>query len=195
MYDTTVVYAAQEKDGRYSATVDLSNLVQPLLEPEIVFKLRAAPASDQPRDLLDTVEWIAHGCELVQCHFPDWKFTVADTIADGGLHGRYVVGPPLVLDDALRTSLPAALESFTASDYKDGELMAFGGGSLVLDSPLNTLSWLVQVLARLPQHPALEGGEIVTTGTLTSALPVVAGEVWTTSIEGLDLPGLELRFV
>jgi 2-keto-4-pentenoate hydratase len=50
------------------------------------------------------------------------------------------------------------------------------------------------VLARLPQFAPVGAGEVVTTGTLTDAYPVAAGETWHTRIEGIELPGLELVF-
>ncbi|MNC89421.1 hypothetical protein D3C83_53560 [compost metagenome] len=50
------------------------------------------------------------------------------------------------------------------------------------------------MLARQPEAPALRAGEIVTTGVLTDAHPVNAGETWTTSLRGLPLPGLTVTF-
>jgi hypothetical protein len=35
---------------------------------------------------------------------------------------------------------------------------------------------------------------VVTTGTLTDAYPVKAGERWSTKLAGIELPGLELLF-
>jgi 2-keto-4-pentenoate hydratase len=39
----------------------------------------------------------------------------------------------------------------------------------------------------------IQAGEIVTTGTLTPALPIRTGETWTTNLSGIDLPGLTLH--
>jgi 2-oxo-3-hexenedioate decarboxylase len=47
---------------------------------------------------------------------------------------------------------------------------------------------LARVLAEQPGARPVEAGEIVTTGTLTPALPIVPGESWSTEIEGIDLP-------
>jgi 2-keto-4-pentenoate hydratase len=70
-------------DGR--ADLALGSFVQPRTEPEVVFKLRGAvPVTDEPRVVLDSVEWIAAGFEIVQCHFPSWRFTAADCTADFG---------------------------------------------------------------------------------------------------------------
>ena len=42
-------------------------------------------------------------------------------------------------------------------------------------------------------HP-LAAGEIVTTGTLTRAMPIHAGETWSTTLRGIALDGVRLRF-
>ncbi|MGE3985824.1 MAG: 2-keto-4-pentenoate hydratase, partial [Dehalococcoidia bacterium] len=180
MYDRTVACLDMSKPLH---EVPLAGLSQPRLEPEIVFKLKAPPPrSGDPVDLLGAVEWMAHGIELVQCHFPDWKFQVADTIADGGLHGLYRVGNPVPVPKGIdeRRTLAERLERFTCTLLREDELMSTGGGEVVLGSPLNALAHLVEVLASLPDHPALEAGELVTTGTLTAAMPVQAGETWST---------------
>jgi hypothetical protein len=43
-------------------------------------------------------------------------------------------------------------------------------------------------------NPPLAAGEIVTTGTLTRALPVSVGETWTTELTGVALDGICVRF-
>jgi 2-oxo-3-hexenedioate decarboxylase len=43
--------------------------------------------------------------------------------------------------------------------------------------------------------PPLTAGEIITTGTLTRAFPIAAGEVWTTSLGGVPLDGINLRLI
>ena len=41
---------------------------------------------------------------------------------------------------------------------------------------------------------ALKQGDIVTTGTLTRAIPVVAGETWSTELSGVPLSPLKIAF-
>ena len=48
------------------------------------------------------VEWIAPGFEIVQSHFPDWKFAAADCTAAFGLHGALVVGTPVAVTERNR---------------------------------------------------------------------------------------------
>jgi 2-oxo-3-hexenedioate decarboxylase len=70
-----------------------------------------------------------------------------------------------------------------------------GGGALVLGSPLNALSHLVGLLAEDQHNPPLRAGEIISTGTLTLAMPVSASQTWTTKASGIPLEDISVRFV
>lgn len=88
VYDTTLHWLA-DLDAPYS----LSALAEPRIEPEIAFKLARAPEPEMDeRALLDCIEWVAHGFEIVQSHYPGWRFTAADTVAAFGLHGALLLG-------------------------------------------------------------------------------------------------------
>jgi len=183
VYDRTLIHA---KDDR--ATVPLAGLAQPRIEPEICFKLRVPPKGRSEADLVEAIEWMAHSVEIVQCHHPDWKVSIADCTADNGLHGRLIVGRPVPLQEVER--LPAA----EARLFKGDQLVDRGVGANVLGSPLAALGFLVDILKRQPEAPPLAPGEIITTGVLTDAHPVAAGETWRTEIQGLPLRGLRIEF-
>jgi 2-oxo-3-hexenedioate decarboxylase len=70
-------------------------------------------------------------------------------------------------------------------------LVQRGCDSLALDSPLRALRHLVELLANVPP---LCAGEIITTGTLTLAMPVKPGERWTTKAAGVPLEEITIRF-
>ena len=189
MYDRTLIHAEADR-----AALSLAGLVQPKIEPEIVFKLRSSPpVTRDPAVLLESVEWLAQGFELVQCHYPDWVFAAPDAIADAGFHARYAVGRPLRVERANAARLARELATFRVELLLNGDVAAAGGGELVLGSPLLALAHLIEVLSELPGHPPLEAGELVTSGTLTAALPVAPGQVWTTRISGLPVAPLELQ--
>jgi len=177
------------------ARLALDRLVQPRIEPEVVFKL-ASPveAGADARAVLAATEWIAAGFEIVQSHFPDWKFTAADCTAAFGLHGALVVGTPMRLTDANRATIEATLPAFRVTLSKRGETIDTGVGANVLDSPALALAHLASVLAAHPQLTLLGAGELVTTGTITDAWPVTRGETWSSDYGTLELAGLELEF-
>ena len=188
VYDRTVEMLAVPH-----ARCSLDHLVEPRIEPEIVFGLRATPSPGGGLDeLLACIDWVAHGFELVQSHAAGWKFKAPDTVADQALHGRLFVGPrqpPSVLGvEPLRV-----LREFRLDLLRNGQVMQSGQGDNVLGSPLEALGYLVRVLAAPGPHRPLAAGELVTTGTNTHALPVRAGERWHTRLHGLQLEGLELQ--
>jgi 2-oxo-3-hexenedioate decarboxylase len=190
VYDRTV-HDLAAAGGDFS----LSGLAEPRIEPEIVFGLARAPAPGMdPRALIGCVEWIAHGFEIVQSIFPDWKFAAADTVAAYGLHGALLIGPrhPAAarLQDWVRE-----LAAFEIDLFRNGSPTDHGRAASVLDGPLFALRHLVDLLASDPVNPPLAAGEIVTTGTLTRAFPVIAGETWKTELTGIPLEGARIRFV
>jgi len=175
------------------ATLDLSGFVNPRIEPEIAFKLSGpVPRSDDPIALLSAVEWMAPAFEIVQCHFPDWKFKLPDCTAAWALHGALVVGPSVPINDANRAKIAAQLPRFKVSLSRGGTVVDRGVGANVLDSPVLTLGYLARVLAGLPQFPQLAAGEIISTGTLTDAWPVTSGQTWSSDYGELGLQGIDL---
>ena len=188
VYDTTVIRA---QDGR--AEVPIGPLPQPRIEPEIVLHFaNAPPVTRDATEILACIDWIAHGFEIVQSPFRDWKFKLADTVAANGLHGALVIGPPVPvagIADCVRK-----LREFRLTLLQDGAPHAEGTGANVLDSPLLAFAHFAGVLARLPQFAPVGAGEMVTTGTLTDAYPVRCGETWGTRLDGIELPGLAITF-
>ncbi len=86
------------------------------------------------------------------------------------------------------------MATFTVELYCDGKLSQRGGGALVLDSPLLALRYLTELVAKDEHNPPLCAGEIISTGTLTLAMPVNAGESWTTKVSGVPLEEIAVRF-
>jgi len=189
VYDSTVSYA-----DRGTASVAVGHLVQPRIEPEIQLHFaRTPPVTRDEAAILECIDWIAQGFEIVQCPFADWKFRAADAIAAYAVHGALVVGMPVAVADI--DDCASKLATFTITLSRDGVPQATGGGANVLDSPLLAFAHLAQVLAEQSRFAPVQAGEVVTTGTLTDLLPVAPGETWSTSLDGIGLPGLSLAVV
>src|SRR5688572_16042810 len=93
VYDRTLIEAREDH-----ATVVLAGLHQPRIEPEICFRLRAAPRSSSTTELLACIESVAHSIEIVQCDQPGWKTSLEHSTAFNGLHGRLIVGSSIEVD-------------------------------------------------------------------------------------------------
>lgn len=190
MWDRTVRFSSNKGES-----VALSSFVQPRIEPEVVFGLlRSPPITSDVDEILACVEWMAAGFEIVQCHFPDWRFNAPDCIADFGLHGALIVGKRVELTDRSRPGVARSLRTFQATLAQNGSIVDTGTGANVLDSPALALGYLTRVLGEQPLPAPLTAGEIITTGTLTDAWPVKSGETWTSDYGSLGLEGLTLTF-
>ena len=190
MYEHTVFDLAA-----IGGVFDVSLLHEPKIEPEIAFGIGKPPLPDMDEAaLLGCIDWIAHGFEIVQSIYPGWKFAAADCIAGGGLHGAYLMGRRHRIEDTA-SALLQALPKFQVEISRNGGVVDRGVGANVLDSPLTALRHLVMLLAEDASNPPLAAGEIVTTGTLTRAFEVAAGEKWATKISGLPLEGISVSFV
>lgn len=177
-----------------AAPFPLAALAEPKIEPEIMLGLSRAPSPGMDdAALLSCVGWAAHGYEIVQSIFPGWTFAPADTVVVNGLHGALLIGPRHEID-AKATEWLSALTSFEIELFCDGKLMDKGHALNVLEGPLSTIRYVMELLARDPDNPPLAAGEIVSTGTLTRALPVKPGETWTTTLKGIALEDASLRF-
>ena len=188
-------------DASSVAVLSLDGLCEPRIEPEIVFCLRDAPPLDCSADeLVASLDWVAHGFEVVHTHFPGWKFTAAQAVADAGLHGRLLVGRRIAVPAGANTvELVQALAGLKVRLHQGGLLKDEGKGANVLDGPLQALLHFVRELRATPGAPALKAGDMVTTGTLTDAYPVQPGQTWHTDIESAgpvasELAGLTVRF-
>lgn len=189
VYNRTVHNLAEIGD-----TFSLMGLAEPRIEPEIIFKLALAPAPGMDETaLMACLDWVGHGFEIVQSIFPGWKFSAPDAVAAFGLHGALLIGPrhsiAAYAEDWSRT-----LSTFEIDLKRDGTVVDHGRATNVLDGPVSALRHLVDILVRDQVNPLLAAGEIVTTGTLTRALPVSAGETWTTELSGVGLDGICVRF-
>lgn len=189
IYDTTVVQLAGS-----IARCHIGHFSEPKIEPEIVVHFGASPpVNADPDEVITSIDWIAHGVEIVQSHFPGWKFRAADTIADWGLHATLIVGEPLLVR-SFGEDLVTDIENFTVTLSCDGDVREQGKGSNALGSPLKAVAHLINVLAKQPYAPRLQSGEMVTTGTLTAALPIDPDQTWNTHIKGIALPGITISF-
>jgi 2-keto-4-pentenoate hydratase len=187
MYATTVA-----ENGSGGATLALGGLLEPRIEPEIGLRIARVPhpEMDEP-ELIACIDAVTHGFEIVQSLYPGWRLKPADAVAAFGMHGLYRHGPLVPSLAAERERWLQMLRGFTVVLFRDSVEMDRGAGTNVLEGPLSALRHFVRNLEEYPGH-TLSPGDLITTGTLTRALPIVPGERWSTTLEGIPLPGMDL---
>jgi 2-oxo-3-hexenedioate decarboxylase len=190
VYNSTMTELVDHEGGALS----LAGTSEPRIEPEIMFGIARTPEPGMDEAaLLSCIGWVAHGYEIVQSVYPGWKFRTPDVVVAYALHARLIAGPrqPLGRDPEAWID---KLRSFRLTLHRNGVAVAEGGGAVVLGSPLAALKNFNDTLGGGEAHPLLSPGEVVSTGTVTDAFPVVAGETWSTTLSGLPLPGATLSF-
>jgi 2-oxo-3-hexenedioate decarboxylase len=190
MYDDTVRYARGNV-----AELPVGRMCSPKIEPEIVFKMKKPldAGTTEPAAVLEAVEWMALGFEIIDCVYADWKYQPADFVAAFGLHAALVVGEPRTLDPHSIPEIAEQLPKFTVKLLKNGQTIDEGSGKNSLRSPALCLGELATALARQPGAEPLAAGELVSSGTLTESQPIAAGETWVAAVDGLPVPELTLH--
>src|SRR3954468_18180803 len=162
----------------------LFGLIEPRIEPEIIFRIATPPRPDMDAaELLSCLDGVAHGFEIVQSLFPDWRFRAPDTVAAFALHGRLRHGPFVRLDAGQgRAEWLEALTRFEIVLTRQAAVVDRGVATNVLDGPLFALRHFVQGLVAGPLGRGLQAGDLVSTGTITRAFPVHPGETWRSEV-------------
>jgi 2-oxo-3-hexenedioate decarboxylase len=191
VWDTTT-----ERVDSAATSVSLARFVAPRLEPEIMFGIARAPrAGMSVTELAACIAWVAHGFEVVDTHFADWRFAAADTVADFALHARLFVGPrvPIERFGPAGRDAAEALAALSVTLAADGRDVETGRADIVLDGPLNALRLWVDAMAAQLQRWPISAGDIVTTGTITDAAPLsAAGVRWQTRLSDPRLVAMTL---
>lgn len=159
--------------------VPLAQLVAPMVEPEIAFRLgqdlRGPGLTAQ--DVLAATQAVCPALEIIDSRITDWNITFVDTVADNGSSARCVFGPEReLLPD---TDLSAELVRLTEDDTE----LAQGRATAVLGHPATSVAWLANALAEF--GAGLRAGDLVLSGSLTRAMPLQPGRAYTATFISL----------
>ena len=172
VYDRTV------RDLADCGAFPLAGLCEPRIEPEIVFGLARAPARawTKSADRLRRMGGARFRAGAVD--LSGLAFSAADTVAANGLHGALLIGERHPVGATRRNGCARSRHSTSTSTATAGpgpRPRPQRDGGPALDAALCHGPARHDVA-----NPPLAAGEIVTTGTLTRALPVAPGETWST---------------
>jgi 2-oxo-3-hexenedioate decarboxylase len=170
----------------------LLDFPEPRVEPEIVLHLGAEPAARMSDgELMSCIDWMAPAYEIVYSIFPNWVFGAADAAAAFGLHAGLVLGAKRPVEGS-HSSVMNELSNFSI-ELNCGETARRGSARDILGGPLAVLRQVIEEIARYPQCEPLRQGELITTGTLTEAMPAVPSAIWNTRFTGIGLHALRMR--
>lgn len=189
MYDTTVLPIEK--------AYPIQRFLEPKIEPEVIFCLRNIPNSSMSDyELINCIDSIAHGFEIVHSVYRNWNFKTVDTIAAFGLHGVLLHGPFQKVFRKSSASWLRMLSGFNLELFLNGNLVDQGKAANILDiGPLQALKYILKSNNRsINQSIDLRPGDLIATGTLTAAHSIGANQKWSTKLSGISLKGISLEF-
>ncbi|MFC0440076.1 2-keto-4-pentenoate hydratase [Kutzneria buriramensis] len=150
--------AMRVEDG---GEADLTTLVHPRVEPEIVFRLaRDVDPTDPLADIVSAVDAVAPAVEIIDSRYWDFKFNLADVIADNTSGALFAIGGWRPIADIGNLAVRLSV---------DGRDVQFGSTAAILGHPFRALRQMVGIAAR--QGFPLRAGHVILAGAATAAVP------------------------
>ncbi|MFC0528693.1 2-keto-4-pentenoate hydratase [Phytohabitans kaempferiae] len=147
-------------------TVDTGGLIHPRIEPEVAFLI----------DAEGNASAVAPALEVIDSRYDDFKFSLADVIADNSSAAAYAIGAWRPLPDGL-DNLGVLLEV-------DGRVAQVGSTAAILGDPRRA----IEAAARLAGRA--EAGWVLLAGAATAAVPLAPGASVRAVVEGLGTVGV-----
>jgi 2-keto-4-pentenoate hydratase len=153
-----------------------AELINPGIETELCVRLahglEGTVSMAQVREAIDVVQ---PSFEIVETRGDPRQVMLV--LADNGQARSVVAGAPV------RLTRDLALDQVSARIYINGQEMATGLGSAVLDNPLNSVLWLARKLGEYSR--CLRPNDIVMTGSFVRQFPFAPGDVAVAEFSGI----------
>lgn len=152
--------------------IDMDGLVAPRVEAELAFVMGAdlaGPAVTTPVALA-AIAGVLPAIEVNDSRIVDWRFRLADTVADNASSARVVLGGRITPVKRLDLRLLGVLFS------RNGTPIDSGAGAASLGHPVRALAWLANTLSGY--DTGLRTGDVVLSGALHRMVPVRRGDVF-----------------
>lgn len=162
-----------------AATIDISELIQPKLEIELVLILGRdlKPGELNDDKIVEAIGSVALGFEIADCRWADWKFSAGGFLADNAAAAMY----------CLSEEVPFVVEQHAQVSYQlhhNGAWLGSGVSSLNAESPLAIVCWLVRRLLADGHH--LCAGQVILSGALLPPIDIQPGR-YTLAMFGTEL--------
>ena len=165
-------------------TLSLGGFIHPRIEPELAFLL-GAPLSGEvsPESARRAVAGVAPALEVIDSRYRDFRFSLADVIADNSSSAALVVGG--------WQSPPTDLAALGIRLCCDGTVLESGSAAAIMGDPLRSLVAAARLAAAADLR--LEAGWLVLAGGATAAHPLRPKTRVSVEVERLGSAALEVQ--
>ncbi|WP_326836976.1 fumarylacetoacetate hydrolase family protein [Amycolatopsis rhabdoformis] len=158
------------------AGIWLGAYVHPRAEPEVAFRLAA---DLDPRrwtgNVTETVDAVAPALEIIDSRYRDFRFNLADVVADNTSAAGFVVGA--------WQPLPRSLDNRGVVLEVDGRVAESGSTAAILGDPLRAVTAAIRLAAA--HDIPLRAGDVLLAGAGTPAVTLTASSTVTAAVSGL----------
>lgn len=167
--------------------LDCFSLIHPKIEPEIAFFLHEDVQGENitEMDILQATKYIAPAFEVIDSRYQNFKFTLADVIADNCSSKKFVVGSQLTLPESID------LSNIGVTMSKNGKIEQTGTSAAVLSHPLKAMAWAANELEKRGKR--FKKGDIVLSGAISEAITIGSGDTIIANFNKLGLVSLSCR--
>jgi 2-oxo-3-hexenedioate decarboxylase len=151
--------------------MEFSQLIHPKAEPEIAFFINEDLQGTcvTAEDVLRVTSYVAPAIEVIDSRYLNFKFTLADVIADNCSSSRFVIGSKwMVPGEALDLGQLGMVMS------KNGEVVQIGASAAVLGHPATSVAWAVNKLGEIGK--GIKKGDIILSGAVSEAVSFKPGD-------------------
>jgi 2-oxo-3-hexenedioate decarboxylase len=159
--------------------IDPATLIHPRIEPEVVFRLgRDVDDDESVESAVAAVDAVAAGLEVIDSRYADFRFSLADVVADNASAAGYAVGPwhPAAGAAEDLANRGVLLEI-------DGVVVETGSSAAILGDPWRAVRAAVRLTRQL--GIALNAGDVLLAGAATAAQPFTPGASVRATVSGL----------
>lgn len=159
--------------------INISDVMQAKIEVEIAFVLEKDlnKQENSIEEVIDAIAYVLPALEIVGSRIKNWDITFADTVADNGSSGLFVLGNSHVKLEQIDLRL-CQMELERA-----GQQVSAGTGAACMGNPINAVQWLANTMA-LTAYP-LRAGDVILSGALGPMVEVNVGDNFEARISGL----------
>lgn len=156
-----------------------NELIHPLVEAELAFFIGETikDAHVTAETLLRATSYVTPALEIIDSRYKDYRFTVADVIADNCSSAKFVMG------SSFHKPADINFSNIGMVMTKNGDIVQTGTSAAVLGNPLKAVTETVKELVKRGKQ--LAEGDIVLSGPFTTGIPLEKGDTFVASFEQL----------
>ncbi|KSU63321.1 4-oxalocrotonate decarboxylase [[Bacillus] enclensis] len=144
--------------------LDFSAFIHPKAEPEVAFFIEKdlEGTNVTAEDVLRVTKFVAPAIEIIDSRYLNFKFTLADVIADNCSSSKFLIGSKWMSPKDLDLGQLGMVMS------KNGQVVQTGSSAAVLGHPATSVAWAVNKLGEAGK--GIKKGEVILSGAVSEAI-------------------------